>query len=412
MALVVLMLLDAFFISGSRAGLCRSPFGLTDELSYDWPILLAHVILFACLLCMSAIDLEHYWVDIRFTNFAVLAGFILHGLWTPAHSRDWVRPSDTMAVTAVCAMLGLAFLRIVQVCRSVGPLEQELDESDEAPPLSEMKSSYEPASRLNSFHPPSRGFAWAAGLLLVGLFVALAAAPGEGAAGRFNARVIPPLLLFFTLIVRESTIVRSSDEEIAAAIEEERFSARATAWYEGALLLPALVCGAVGFAVMHAGGDGSDRLQDVLHARIPFPGLASMRQWTPLWGLATAATGYVIAGALGWAVRIVFTLLFGKEAFGTGDIHLMAAAGCVAGWPVAVLGFFLASLLALLGWFFALPFKRARALPLGPWLSLGFLIVVVLHEPIVHSTLIRQIVDTSQYLLSGNSQGLEKGFSP
>ena len=62
MALITLMLLDAFFVGQVREGLSGSRFGLTDRLSYDWPIYLAHVILFACLLAMSTIDLEHYWV--------------------------------------------------------------------------------------------------------------------------------------------------------------------------------------------------------------------------------------------------------------------------------------------------------------------------------------------------------------
>ncbi len=44
MAIVVLMLLDAFFIGHTRAGLSDSPFGITDRLAYDWPILAAHVI--------------------------------------------------------------------------------------------------------------------------------------------------------------------------------------------------------------------------------------------------------------------------------------------------------------------------------------------------------------------------------
>ena len=77
MGLIVLVLLDTFFIGHVREGLCTARFGLTDQLSFDWPILVAHIILFACLIALSAIDLEHYWVDIRFTNFVVLAGFAL-----------------------------------------------------------------------------------------------------------------------------------------------------------------------------------------------------------------------------------------------------------------------------------------------------------------------------------------------
>ncbi|GAF67564.1 unnamed protein product, partial [marine sediment metagenome] len=139
-------------------------------------------------------------------------------------------------------------------------------------------------------------------------------------------------------------------------------------------------------------------ISDALHARTGIGGLALLRNWSPLSGLATAATGYVIAGALGWAVRIVFTLVFGKEAFGSGDIHLMAAAGCVAGWPVVVLGFFLTCGLALVGWVAALPFKRTRALPLGPWLSLSFLAVVVFYDSIIEWPLIARAIDVVRLL--------------
>jgi len=97
----------------------------------------------------------------------------------------------------------------------------------------------------------------------------------------------------------------------------------------------------------------------------------------PFLGLSTAAAGFVIAGAIGWAVRIVFTVVLGKEAFGAGDIHIMAAAGAVTGWEVVVVGFFLSALLALLGKALTLPFKRGHALPMGPWLTLGFFLALL-----------------------------------
>jgi len=137
-----------------------------------------------------------------------------------------------------------------------------------------------------------------------------------------------------------------------------------------------------------------------------------MRHWAPLDGLATAASGYVIAGSIGWAVRIFFTLLFGKEAFGSGDIHMMAAAGCVAGWPIVVIGFFLTCLLALMGWIISLPFKRTRALPLGPWLSLSFLIVVVFYKPIISMPFIGQTIKVSNMLFIDNSQPVGLEFLP
>jgi prepilin signal peptidase PulO-like enzyme (type II secretory pathway) len=105
-----------------------------------------------------------------------------------------------------------------------------------------------------------------------------------------------------------------------------------------------------------------------------------------------------VAGAVGWIVRIVFTLAFGREAFGAGDIHLMAAAGCVAGWPVVVLGFLLTCILAIAGWLLCLPFKRTRAIPLGPWLALAFLIVVIYYDQIIEWRIIAHAVHTVHLL--------------
>jgi prepilin signal peptidase PulO-like enzyme (type II secretory pathway) len=405
MAIVVLALLDAFFVGGFRKGLCQSPFGLTDELAYDWPILLAHVILFACLLCMSAIDLEHYWVDVRVTNLASVAGFLFHTLWTPPHSQDWIRPEATTAVVCLMALGGLALVWIVRCCHASEPGDEGTADWESNPSLYEFTTPEGPRQWSDPFKRPSRLFAWLAVLLLVAAFVGLFfAARGYGETGP-NARGLVPLIFFFVIILRESFIVRPSDQEIVEAIEGERFFARRVALGEFGLLLPALVLGIVGYLIMASGSPLAARLTAGLHQTFHINGLSMLRQWEPLWGFATAAAGYVIGGALGWAVRILFTLLFGKEAFGLGDIHLMAAAGCVAGWPVAVLGFFGACVLAMIGWLIALPFKRSRAMPLGPWLSLSFLGLVVFYEPIVQSSLIQRVTFAATWLLTGNSQG-------
>ncbi len=160
-------------------------------------------------------------------------------------------------------------------------------------------------------------------------------------------------------------------------------------------LLPALLLGVVGWIVMSGTGDLSNSIGNALHAEARFAGMSILRDWTPLLGLATAASGYIIAGAIGYAVRIVFTLAFGKEAFGSGDIHLMAATGCVAGWPVVALGFLLTCGLAMIGWLLSLPFKRTRALSLGPWLTLSFLVVVLFYDSIVKWPVVTRAVDVA-----------------
>ncbi|UCC30572.1 MAG: A24 family peptidase [Phycisphaerales bacterium] len=401
MALIVLMLLDAFFIGHVRAGISDSQLGLmgrlTDRLSYDWPIFLAHVILFACLLPMSIIDLEHYWVDVRFTNLATIAGFVLHTLWTPKQSTEWIRPFDTTAIVCLFAVAAMGIIWVLLICEPhVDAAELGEPEIEEPPPSpAEARPPRIPPPSLES---PSRAGGWVAGLLLAGTLLALAVDETGAVELRHMGRALPPLLLFFGLIVWESTVQRPSDHQIVDAIYQERHGARRMVLTEFALLIPVILAAAVGWWIMASPGGLSTAISDALHARTGIGGLALLRSWSPLYGLATAATGYVIAGAVGWTVRIVFTLVFGKEAFGSGDIHLMAAAGCVAGWPVVVLGFFLTCGLAMVGWVAALPFKRTRALPLGPWLSLSFLAVVLFYDSIIEWPLIARAIDVARLL--------------
>jgi len=401
-ALVVLMLFDAFFVGQARVGLSTSLFGVGDRLSYDWPILVAHIVLFACLLSMSVIDLEHYWVDVRFTNLAVAAGFALHVIWTPKHRPEWIRPLDTTAMMALFTMIGLGITWIVVACRpEVEPDEPESDEASEQESAVFSQVTRRPRAPLK---PPPRAAGWIAGTLLAALVVALFLDETGRYSLKHAPRAVIPMALLFFLIVSESTVSRESDGAIMEAIEEERHESRKMVLSELGLLLPAALFGLVGWWVMRDFGEFSAHVHSALGDGMRVTNLALLRSWTPLMGLCTAATGYVIAGALGWSVRIFFTLIFGREAFGAGDIHLMAAAGCIAGWPVVVLGFFLTCGLALLGWGMTLPFKRTRALPLGPWLSLSFLVVVVFYDRILDFPIVARTVDAARMLFFDNSQ--------
>jgi len=436
MAIVVLMLLDAFLIGHVRRGLSASEFGLTDRLASDWPILVSHIILFACLLAMSAIDLEHYWVDIRFTNLVTICGFVLHTLWTPKHSLEWTRPYDATAVMSLFAVVGLGIVWVYLARRPhydpVATAESAESVGEDAALLGtvssttgvrlESRTSQESGTSDSptsigggppiSPAPPSRTAGWLGVLLLLGLFAVLVFVEVEHTPAKHAPRALFPLVMFFLLIVSESTVSRDSDKTIMDAIHEERHTARRTVLSELVLLLPAIVLGAIGLWIMSGDGELPSRTSSALHGQVRFSNFALLRHWTPLYGLATAASGYIIAGAVGWAVRIVFTLLFGKEAFGMGDIHLMAAAGCVAGWPIVVLGFFLTCGLAMVGWIVSLLFKRTPALPLGPWLSLSFLIMVVFYEPIIQWPPISRAIVLTKSLTSENSQLPGRGFSP
>lgn len=108
----------------------------------------------------------------------------------------------------------------------------------------------------------------------------------------------------------------------------------------------------------------------------------------PLWLLALCGSllGYLIGGGCVWAVRIGGSLLFGKEAMGIGDVHLMAAAGACFGWIDSVVGFFAAAFVAL-AWTLlsaVVGGKLKRAMPFGPFLAAG-VVIAVFAKPLVEA---------------------------
>ncbi|MBX3374060.1 MAG: prepilin peptidase [Phycisphaeraceae bacterium] len=113
--------------------------------------------------------------------------------------------------------------------------------------------------------------------------------------------------------------------------------------------------------------------------------------------------GVFAAGAIVWGIRILGTLLFGREAMGLGDVHLMVAVGAVLGPWDPVLAFFIAPFIGLAwkGLSTAVDLLRrlsrrgrgargpggaglgmARALPFGPHLAVASIAVVLARHPI------------------------------
>lgn len=429
-AVVVLLLLDALFIGRVREGLYGGAIGLTWRLSQDWPIFLAHVILFACLLSMAAIDLEHYWIDTRLASVAVVAGFVLHGLWTPYYSlagtgrgSAWIRPWDSTAVVCLAAFVGLVVVGLAQ--RWVASASNGVPEpGDASEPIAEgspggpgSAGADDPTGAIDpaaETHPPSEANpaetssrqapapglkrTWALGAFLL-VFLVVVGGADLRADWPIPAwvRYAVPLFGLFVLVVRSGSVRRASDQAIMESIESERPWARRMALRELLCLMPAILLATGAWVIYRRWDAAAEWMSSVLHWR-------AWGQWQPVLGLATAASGYVIAAGMGWSVRIVATLVWGREAFGDGDIYMMAAAGCIAGWPVVALGFVVSCFLALAGWVLTLPFKRTRAIPLVPWLALSFLITVVFYARLLQFQPVRNVISVTQWLLFGNSQ--------
>jgi leader peptidase (prepilin peptidase)/N-methyltransferase len=102
--------------------------------------------------------------------------------------------------------------------------------------------------------------------------------------------------------------------------------------------------------------------------------------------------GIGAAGFL-WAFSLLFSILRGKEAFGLGDVKLQLSLGASAGWlgwtdevpaagPVSIViwvalaGFLIGSLAGLP----AAGFKLSKSVPFGPFLMVGWFVVVLLAD--------------------------------
>ena len=100
-------------------------------------------------------------------------------------------------------------------------------------------------------------------------------------------------------------------------------------------------------------------------------------------GLLGSLWGYFIGCGIVWSIRILGTLALGKEAMGLGDVHLMGAAGAVTGPLSVILAFFIAPFFGLTWAGLNMFFKKIRQIPYGPFLSLGILFVMILHNWII-----------------------------
>ena len=176
---------------------------------------------------------------------------------------------------------------------------------------------------------------------------------GCAAVGAMGGLAIARMLLAAGVLPRSF-----EDWDQFAADEGDVFAdypyARREMMKEIAFVGPAVLFGAVGWAVGQWLG-------------------APVEPWPAGSALMACATGFVIGGAIVWALRIVASLLLDTEALGLGDVHLMACVGAAFGWRVAVVGFVVAPFIGL-AWWVANLFRRApMRMPFGPSLAVGSL---------------------------------------
>ncbi len=109
--------------------------------------------------------------------------------------------------------------------------------------------------------------------------------------------------------------------------------------------------------------------------------LIDEQKW--LAGLLGSVFGFMIGAGVVWAIRILGSLAFGREAMGLGDMHLMGAVGAVLGWQSSVVAFFVAPFFGLGYAIMRLVLKGSREIPYGPFLSAATIVVMIFHDSIM-----------------------------
>ena len=358
--LTFVLVYHLLFVSGARVGLVPA------HLPGDIPILLAWLVLAAGLVACSAMDIVSYTVDIRVTNFVLGVGVVLHALWP---NDAFIVPRATTAATGAAVAVFLASIVLLwwtlwrHADDEPGDESQHDSDADQALPESKV-------ARFAACLGTAVFVAFAIWLM----YLAFRPATGPAAGG---LPVAAALVSIFTAIVLIGGQQRPADDEIKAAIDEEQPHARRGALRELLWLSPAIVAGVLIFCAI----EWVPGVRDAWRAAVQWsPGGG----FAPVAGAAFAIHGAMIGAAAGWVARIVFTLAFGREAFGTGDIYILAAAGAVTGWDIVLLGLLLAVFMALGGVVVGLLLKTTAIIPLGPWLALGFLWALWWNEPARH----------------------------
>jgi len=325
-----------------------------------WPadagLLLAWLVLASVLVACSAMDLIFYVIDTRVTDVALAAGIVCHACW-PAPASYVERAADPTAAAALAAFV------ISAVMIWLSNRKQAEAAEEESPAVSDTADSQDvPASIAEVI--ASR----AAVILFVGLAVwmIVGSAYFESSNPAFQYLVPIALAALFIAMVLTGGQPRAIDEELHAAIEAEAPEARRLVLGELCWLTPAL-CGALLAYFLVRNVPAVEQCWTALVHWTPIGRL------TPLGGVAFSIHGAIVAATAGWFIRIFFTLAFGREAFGVGDIFILAAAGAAGGWDIALFGFVLSVPIALAGWIISLVLKRTGMIPFGPPLAIGFL---------------------------------------
>jgi leader peptidase (prepilin peptidase) / N-methyltransferase len=167
-----------------------------------------------------------------------------------------------------------------------------------------------------------------------------------------------------------SSSPENPDESANPPQAEEGFNDRFEMFREVLFLLPIIVCSLAANQIVNQ--------------------CPALHQWWLVFsqrpvveGFMGSLAGYFVGCTIVWATRIFGTLAFGREAMGLGDVHLMGAAGTVIGPLFIVIAFFVAPFFGLVWAAVQMFSRKTRQIPYGPFLSMGIVVVMILHDRII-----------------------------
>jgi leader peptidase (prepilin peptidase)/N-methyltransferase len=331
----------------------------------DAPLVAAWLILAAAMIACAAMDLTAYIIDLRVTDVCLFAAIVLYALWPNAGTLAPTAQSPATAAAIAAALVSAVVLWFTVWRRDPEQAQDQGEvESGHSPTPAAAPSAMTSTLQLTV---PLLVFA------ALAIWLLLAPAFGERRDVQWLAAPAALMALFIAIVVAGGQ-KRDADEEIHEAIEDESPHARRVALAELAWLMPAGLAGAIAWYLV---------------ANVPAAGAAwnaavgwQIGPFQPVSGAAYSILGAIVGAVAGWVLRIVFTLAFGREAFGTGDIYILAAAGAAVGWDLVLTGLLLSVGLALVGWLLQLMLKSSGMIPFGPWLGLGFITALWVNRPI------------------------------
>lgn len=413
----------------------------------SWPSLLVVLTLVSCLIGMTLVDAKTFTIPLALPWFATAAAFVIHPLhaltlgWV---GRDlnlgtpWVIPAPGGAWNGAAfggmagLLLALGLLRAGLVPRSFADAEEwEKNASARA------AEGGDPEADADDGAGPTLAAMLVRTVLFTGPAIALMSVGFIVGAGMGLA--LPGMLVGMVIGLAIGAVLRTHVPATLGAKGRSRVDADAPAaetraparWLaalaDGAPVVLLAGLGALigwGEAAAGAGlglilavagriraGESARERAEGGHAWLAYPfarremakeivfllpivlgAAAGYLLWTRMgWGepavwvqaLAAVSLGYLVGGAVVWAVRIVGTLAFGAEAMGLGDVHLLAAVGAALGWVDPVLAFAAAPLFAL-SWAAVQALARGptgMAMPFGPHLAAAA-IAVFLYRPL------------------------------